>query len=205
MTPLEKIQFIYKRNSRSIFALFLIIFSLICASLIVNAANRSDLVWAARSNIPAGDRLTSVNLVEVPVLLRSSTAYYFHSSESLLGTTALRSMSAGDLIPRNSVSRLAEVLEYRSVPVQIAKNDLPNDLVVGERVDIYALPARTAIAGSQDQVVEVAHGIVVESIDTRARELGGSIGIVVRMRIENVLNYFSDTANARIVVVRNAR
>ncbi len=205
MKTLEKLRLTYARNSRSIFAIGLIALSLLCASIIVNRANKSDLLWAARVNIAAGDRLTPDNLRPVPVLLKSSTGYYFRSSESVIGSTALRTISSGELIPRFATSHISQVLEYRSVPIQIAKNDLPSDLLSGERVDIYALPARTGIAGSQDQVVEVARGVVVESIDVKARDLGGAIGVVVRMKIEEILNFFADTANARIVVVRNAR
>ncbi len=205
MTITEKVQLIFRQNSRSFFALALIALSLVSASLIVKEAGKSDSMWAARTNISPGELFSSANLVEVPVLLKSTSPHYFHTSESIFGLTAVRTISSGDLIPRQATSRIANVLDYRSVPLQVTKNDLPNDLMTGERVDIYALPTRTGIAGSEEQVVEVAHAIPVESIDLKARDLGGAIGVVVRMSSENILNFFGDTANSRIVLVRNAR
>ena len=205
MKPIEQLRQIYLRNSRRIFALLLIALSLSCATVIVNSANRTDTVWAASGEISAGEVLTRSDIVPVHVLLKELTGHYIPSAQSIVGSAAVRPLSSGDLISRRAISDIADVLAYRSVPLQITRNDLPGDLQPGESVDIYALPIRTSISGSSDQVVDVAHAIAIEAIDLKARDLGGSIGVVIRMRAENILNFLADTANSRIVLVRSGR
>jgi len=50
----------------------------------------------------------------------------------------------------------------------------------------------------------IAHGVSVESIDTKARDIGGDVGIVLRIPDKSVLNILDATASARVVVVRSA-
>jgi hypothetical protein len=91
----------------------------------------------------------------------------------------------------------------RSVPFRIAKNDLPNDLANGQIVDLYALPIKELNSATSQLSQLVAHGVSVESIDIKARDIGGEIGIVLRISEKSVLSILDLTATARVVVVRS--
>ena len=78
------------------------------------------------------------------------------------------------------------------------------DLVAGERVDIYALPLQSGSSQTVFQISEVAASQVVESIDSKARALGGAIGVLLRIDDDEVITLFAQTARSRIVLVRSA-
>ena len=191
-------------SSRSYFALALIALSLISALLIVKSSERSTLVWSAQGDLAIGEKIARQNLKATRVLLPESLRRYTPASTSLLGKVVTRPIAGGELIPKAALSLGTNGLLIRSLPLQVLKNDLPADLVAGELVDIYSLPQRSAVDSANNQVSLVGSGLRVESIDNKARDLGGAIGIVLALRENLVLPILAETANARIVVVRSA-
>jgi hypothetical protein len=95
-------------------------------------------------------------------------------------------------------------MELRSVPFRITKNDLPNDLTAGQIVDLYALPIKDLNSLKGSPTLLIAHSVSVESIDIKARDIGGDVGIVLRIPDKSVLNILDAAAIARVVVVRSA-
>ncbi len=199
-----KIKNPYPMSSRSYFALALIALSLISALLIVKSSERSTLVWSAQGDLAIGEKIARQNLKATRVLLPESLRRYTPASTSLLGKVVIRPIAGGELIPKAALSLGTNGLLIRSLPLQVLKNDLPADLVAGELVDIYSLPQRSAVDSANNQVSLVGSGLRVESIDNKARDLGGAIGIVLALRENLVLPILAETANARIVVVRSA-
>lgn len=199
-----KIKNPYPMSSRSYFALALIALSLISALLIVKSSERSTLVWSAQGDLAIGEKLGRQNLKATRVLLPENLHRYTPASTSLLGKVVIRPIAGGELIPKAALSLGTNGLLIRSLPLQVLKNDLPADLVAGELVDIYSLPQRSAADSANNQVSLVGSGLRVESIDNKARDLGGAIGIVLALRENLVLPILAETANARIVVVRSA-
>ena len=51
---------------------------------------------------------------------------------------------------------------------------------------------------------EIAHGIYVENVDNHSRDLGGEIGILIRLNEKDVLDFLANSANMKLVVVRSA-
>ena len=194
----------YQRNSRSVFALLLIALSILSALFIVHQANRSNLVWAARAELPVGEVISQSSLRPIHVRLIDNGKNYIAAEKPILGFTVTKAISAGDLIPVRSISRSEGATHLRSVPLQVATNDLPMDLVAGERVDIYALPLQSGSSQTVFQISEVAASQVVESIDSKARALGGAIGVLLRIDDDEVITLFAQTARSRIVLVRSA-
>lgn len=200
----SKISVFFRRYQRLLLAFFLIALSLTAAVAIMRAANRSTTVWAARSELMVGVRLSAINVASTSVLLPKNSANYLSDQESIIGSVVTKAMSPGDLIAAHSISRNPGELTVRSVPFQVARNDLPFDLTAGEKVDIYSLPVRALNNGDSDQVVQSARDITVESLDLQSRNLGGSIGVVLHIEERDVLGILADTANTRIVLVRSA-
>ena len=86
----------------------------------------------------------------------------------------------------------------------MAKSDLPNDLAAGQLIDLYILPLREVTSGKILETQMLAHGVSVESIDIKARDIGGDIGVVLKLPDSAVLNILGSLTGARIVLVRSA-
>jgi hypothetical protein len=87
--------------------------------------------------------------------------------------------------------------------LKIARSDLPNDLSSGQSVDIYSLPQDdlNSIKSRKTELISV--GVAVESIDLKSRDMGGDIGIVLKIPERDVIYLLSALNQSRIVVVRN--
>jgi hypothetical protein len=112
-------------------------------------------------------------------------------------------MEAGELVARSAITRFQGGGDERYLPIRVAKNDLPLSVVRGSRVDIYALPIRDA-AGNFAPVKEIAHSVLVDSVDTKSRDLGGDTGVVVLISKGTLLTVIESLVNSRIVMVRSA-
>ena len=87
--------------------------------------------------------------------------------------------------------------------MKIARSDLPNDLSSGQSVDIYSLPQDDLNSIKSRKTELISIGVAVESIDLKSREMGGDIGIVLKIPERDVIYLLSALNQSRIVVVRN--
>jgi hypothetical protein len=89
------------------------------------------------------------------------------------------------------------------VPLKIARNDLPNDLTSGQSVDIYSLPQNDLNSTKSRKTDLISISVVVESIDLKSKDMGGDIGIVLKIPERDVIYLLEAINQSRIVVVRN--
>ena len=89
------------------------------------------------------------------------------------------------------------------MPLKIVRSDLPNDLDSGQSVDIYSLPQDDLSSAKSKEAELISIGVTVESIDLKSRDMGGDIGIVLKIPERDVLYLLSALNQSRIVVVRN--
>lgn len=195
------------RSNRSFLAYGLIALSFIAAVGLTQAANKTVTVWGSTTSLNPGEKIRESDLRKIKVLLPENAGRYLSTSSSLKGATVLRAIGSGELIPLTSVTRDSTEISTRSVPIKVGRNDLPADLMAGSVVDIYALPSQQSSSQSNDannSVGEIAHSVRVESIDNKSRDLGGDIGIVIRLSKESVLDFLAAIPQSRLVVVRSA-
>jgi hypothetical protein len=192
------------RNPRVIFAGSLLALSLLAAIAITSQANRSVVVWSAKGELAVGDVITQSDLAPTKVLLPENSLKYLSGSAKLVGSVVTRRIGSGELIPSAALSREAHALEARSVPFKVGRNDLPSDLLAGQNIDLYVLPAKDVSTLKPLATRMVAHNVVVENIDLKARDIGGDIGIVLKIPDSAVLEILTAVAAGRAVVVRNA-
>ena len=191
------------KRPRSYLAGLLIAISFVAALLITSAANHTVLVWASTNHISAGDTLDSTNLREIRVLLPENSNKYITPRSSIAGYTSTRSVEAGELIAVSGVTRAPAASDARYLPIRVARNDLPIDVLRGSYVDIYALPIRDS-SGNFAPVRQIAHSVLVDNVDGKSRDLGGEIGVVVLIGKSSVLAVMESLVNSRIVMVRSA-
>ena len=195
---------LYRLNPRIAFAIGLLGLSLMAALAITSQANRSVLVWSAKGDLAVGDVIVTSDLISTKVLLPENSFKYLSNKAKLTGSVVVRRVGSGELIPAAALSRGAHATDIRSVPFKVAKSDLPNDLAAGQLIDLYILPLREVTSGKILETQMLAHGVSVESIDIKARDLGGDIGVVLKLPDSAVLNILGSLTGARIVLVRSA-
>jgi hypothetical protein len=190
------------RNPRTYFAVGLIIFSFFAALAITAQAHQTTIVWAANSDLPVGHTLASQDMKTMKVLLPDNFNHYYSDNTKIVGSIVRHAIGASDLIPFSSLtqSRGGEILQ--SLPMHVSRNDLPNDLLLGQRVDLYAMPLNSSVAPF-DPLMIASH-VPIESIDQKSKELGGDIGVVLSLPESSILNVVSYLFDSRIVVVRDA-
>jgi hypothetical protein len=192
-----------RATAKTYFAIGLLVLSLFAAFAITGKANQSVSVWSAATDLVAGDVIQSSNANLVKVFLPTNSARYLSANVEIFNLTANRRVSKGELLPASALSKNVPGQSIRSVPLKIARNDLPNDLGSGQSVDIYSLPQEdlSAIKARKTELISI--GVLVESIDLKSKDMGGDIGIVLKIPENDVIYLLASLNKSRIVIVRN--
>ncbi len=193
-----------RATAKTYFAIGLLLLSLFAAFAITGKANRSVSVWSASKDLVAGDVINRANIEKMKVFLPSNASRYLSVSSKIIDLTATRRILSGELIPTSAVSAKYSGISIRSVPMKIARNDLPSDLSPGQSVDIYYLPLPDLNSQKARKTELISEGVLVESIDIKSRDMGGDIGIVLKIPEPDVLTLLTTLNNSRILVVRDA-
>jgi hypothetical protein len=192
-----------RATARTYFAVGLLALSLFAAFAITGQANKSVKVWAATKDLVAGDVIKVGSASSVKVFLPMNSTSYLDVNSKIMDLVVTRRILKGELLPASALSAIYEGESMRSVPLKIERNDLPNDLGSGQSVDIYSLPQEgvNSIKSTKTELISI--GVVVESIDLKSMEMGGEIGIVLKIPERDVIYLLSAINQSRIVVVRN--
>ena len=189
-------------NPRIVSAIALIGLSLFAAIGISSSANRSVYVWAANTQLAAGSQITAIDIKKVKVFLPENSKLYYSNRAKIIGSTLLRTVGIDELIPVAAVSPDKSSSDRKSVPLKVARNDYPSDLIKGSIIDVFALPARETNSIAEAKLI--AHSVTIENIDLHGKDIGGEIGVVIKLKNENIEGFLTDTIGARLVVVRSA-
>jgi hypothetical protein len=203
VTKLKEIA-LNRATTRTYFAIGLLVISLLAAIAITGKANQSVTVWAASSEIMPGDAISNLNIRAVKVFLPESINEYMSSRNVIHNGISNRRIASGELIPRRAVSVSFAGEATRSVPLRIARNDLPSDLTSGQVVDIYYLPQANLNSTKAVRTELISEAVLVESIDQKSKDMGGEIGIVLKIPEFEVMKLLAALNNSRVVVVRSA-
>jgi len=130
-------------NFRLIAGVLLVLVSVIAGARIVTAADNSDMVWAAETDLAAGTVLADGDLRAVPVNLADAGQAYVLSSADPVGRALASPIGAGELLP---LSLLAETSTLVDIALPIAASFVPPSLQRGQLVDVYAIDATPTIA-----------------------------------------------------------
>ena len=192
-----------RATAKTYFAIGLLVLSLFAAFAITGQANKSVSVWTASKDLAPGDAIKDGSVKEVKVFLPTNSDKYLSADSKIINLVANRRILKGELLPASAISRIFEGESSRSVPLKIARSDLPNDLSSGQSVDIYSLPQDDLSSMKSRKTELISIGVAVESIDLKSREMGGDIGIVLKIPERDVIYLLSALNQSRIVVVRN--
>ena len=192
-----------KATAKTYFAIGLLALSLFAAFAITGQANKSVKVWTASKDLAAGDVIKIGSTSLVKVFLPVNSSQYLNEKSKIVDLVVTRRILKGELIPNSALSAAYDGESNRSVPLKIERNDLPNDLVSGQSVDIYSLPQEGVNSSKSTKTELISTDVVVESIDLKSKEMGGEIGIVLKIPERDVIYLLSAINQSRIVVVRS--
>lgn len=186
-----------QRNLRRIMAIGAIFLSLFAVSILLGSSSGSP-VWMVTTTIPAGSKITPSEIQMVKANLASDSGHFLSGTQGVAGQYATRLLQRGDLIAATDLTRKSVIATATFLPIGVAVNDLPSDLMVGDLVDIYVIP--------KDQMVlpaVVAHRISIQSVDQKSRALGGSVAVSVAASASLATIIVTAESQGRLVLARD--
>lgn len=124
------------KDPRLLVGILLVLVSVAGVVFLVNGADRTTEVYAARDGIAVGEELTPENVVRAKVRLGETEQHYIPVESGLPeGMVAVQRIGKDQLVPRAS---LGEVDDLDRKPVAITvEGILPSQAVAGARVDVW--------------------------------------------------------------------
>ena len=179
----------------------LVIASVAGVFAIVNSADTSELVLAARSPLVTGEIVSADDLVATSVRLDGAREAYLVASEVPDdGLVITRPVAAGELVPASAVGSI-EGLRQASVVISV-NGQLPASIGPGATVDVWAAKQlESGVYGPPIVVVSTATVVrIVESDGLVVDESSGTVEVLVpRLNIARVLEAIANDDSLSLV------
>jgi len=156
-------------------------------------------MWIVKSSISQGARITAADVRLFQANVGSDANHFASRSDAVIGRYATRLLMAGDLISMSDLSDHSSAVSASYLPIGVAVNDLPLDLSIGDRVDIYVIPKDQSVLPAV-----VARKVIIQSIDQKSRALGGSVGVSVSATDAVASVIVTAEAQGRLVIARDS-
>ena len=164
-------------------------------------ANRTELLWSARTTLAPGVRISPQNLIPKRIAFPGGSGAYIRASENINDYVVVRSVGAGELLPSMAVSANSLSQQLSSVPLSVHASDLPADLAIGEIVNLYHVGDSHLAKEIGPPNLVIPHAYIL-AIDRKGQNLGGDLTLTVSINTKFILQVLDATASGRVVVVR---
>ena len=151
--------------------------SVVAGARLLAAADDTVAVWSAASDMGAGDRVTSADLVASRVRFADADAIegYFTVDDELPADMQLTSgITAGELLPRSSVGSTTRS-GLVELPVAVDPEQVPPSVDAGAVVDVYVVGAASVAADKGERGVTEGP-VLAEVTVVEAPEIADSFG-----------------------------
>jgi hypothetical protein len=204
-------------DPRFVVGIVLVVVSVLGVDALVNAANASVDVLAARSALTPGERVHSSDLVPTSVRVGRTAGLYLQASDvPSAGVVVTRAVAAGELVPHSAIGSEAGTL-LTSIVVSV-NGALAASISPGSRVDLWASQPSDVAETSSDAAaptdggetgyaaptVLVSSAIVVRLVDQKnlVASNGSSIELLVpKTSIASVLDAIANGAVLNVLPV----
>jgi hypothetical protein len=173
------------RDPRLIVGVLLVVGSVLGVVWVVSASDDTSAVWVLTDDVSAGNPIT-VDDVEVGrAQLPDVTAYYSADDPLPTPLTATRDFAAGELLTYAGAVGEDEPRDIRLVTLPVLKNQMPSNLDVGSRVDVYVV--ERGASGEPDAEPRLVIGdVLVSAVADESGAFGGSsLEIAVALSVPN--------------------
>lgn len=189
-------------QTRLVVAISLFAAAVISAMALTALGNQSDTYWVAGQSLIPGTQISESDLDVIQVSLGDANGRYLSKGVVIAGAYVLRSIQKGELISTSSVSDTPSVFKSGQVPISIRASDLPEDIELGEVINIYWVPE--ALGLEKPQMPELAiSGAHLNSVNRKAGNFGGEISLTVSVQNNEIFALLKATASGRLVIVRS--
>ena len=138
-------------DGRLVLGVLLVLVSVVVGARVLASADRSELVWAAASDLTAGSQLGEGDLVAVRVrLFETAPSYLRADGAPPVGYLVRRGVGAGELLPEQSLARPGADVDFRLVAVPVEAGHYPPTLREDQRVDLWVTPELTPSGAEVD-------------------------------------------------------
>jgi len=188
-------------QTRLVVAIALFAAAVISAMALTALGNRSDTYWVARHSLIPGSQILEGDLSQVQVALGQISSDYFSKDSDVIGSYALRAIAKNELISISSVSDMPRGVQSGQVPISIHGSDLPSDIEIGEKLDIYWVPEAMGIQKTEPSTLVIS-GAFLNSINRKASNFGNDISLTVSVTNSEIFSLLQATSSGRLVIVR---
>lgn len=197
-------------DARLVLGVLLVLVSVVVGARVLSAAERTQQVWTAVRDLPAGTALSRDDLRPTEVRLLGAAGQYLPApDEAFVGYVLERGLGAGELVPVEALQAPGRGLDVRYVSVPVLPGRFPADLAKGELVDVWATPDRSAAADPAGAPAEGSR-LVLEAVPVQAPpDDGGALGaataeqaVVLAVATAEVGELLTAMSDGRIDLVR---
>jgi hypothetical protein len=189
-------------QTRLVVAIALFAAAVISAMALTALGNQSDTYWIARNSLIPGTQIAENDLSEIEVSLGEATNLYLSKDVMVTGAYIVRTIEKGELIAIGSVSDIPSSLKSGQVPISIRSSDLPEDIELGEAINIYWVPEAMGMEKPQTPELVIS-GAFLNSINRKAGNFSSDISLTVSIDNNEIFDLLKATASGRLVIVRS--
>ena len=189
-------------QTRLVVAVSLFAAAVISAMALTALGNQSDIYWVARQSLIPGQQISEIDLAEIEVALGEADGRYLSKNALVAGAYVVRAIQKGELISISSVSDTPSALKSGQVPISIRASDLPEDIELGESINIYWVPEVVGIEKPQAPELAIS-GAFLNSINRKAGNFGSDISLTVSVQNSEIFALLRATVSGRLVIVRS--
>lgn len=190
------------RDPRLLIGVVLVVASALGVLWVVSAADDRVVVWAAGEDIAAGSPLGADRMVPVAIQVPDVSAYWRADLPLPEGVVATHDFAAGELLSRAGLESV-DAARIRVVTLPVLRNQMPADLAVGARVDVYVV--ERGAAGEPSGPPElVLRNAIVSSVDSGSGAFGGTsleVGVALSVPEERVPDLLDAQARGTLTLV----
>ena len=189
-------------QTRLVVAIALFAAAVVSAMALTALGNQSDTYWVASHSLIPGTQISENDLAQVQVALADLSGEYLSEGTVVAGSYVLRAIAKNELISIGAVSDIPRGEKSGQVPILIRSSDLPNDIEMGEAVDIYWVPEVMGMEKSGPPELVIA-GAFLNSINRKASNFGSDISLTVSVTNSEIFALLGATSSGRLVIVRS--
>ncbi len=187
-------------DPRLVTGLLLVLGSVVVGTRVIAAADDTVPVLVATSDLAPGQPLTAA-MVETRQVRLEGTLDLYHTGEVGDGYVVVRQVSAGELLPRSSVTAATDTDAVRYVTVAVPVAEVPAGLRPGAVVDVWrAQPEQ----GDVRTAGRLLAGVSVTAVDSGGDGLAGT-GSLARVTLAVAADTGGDLDDAVAELVAAAR
>jgi membrane carboxypeptidase/penicillin-binding protein len=125
-----------------------------------------------------------------------------HFRSMSLGSGSAMAMPIFGTYMKNALSDTSREMRSEQVPISVRSSDIPNDIELGEAINIYWVPEAMGMQKVGEPALVIS-GAYLRSIDRKSANFGTDVALTISVFSREIFALLSATSTGRLVVVRS--